>query len=62
MDKNEIARDLAKLGKQEARLMAKLTEVQAERCALLQEVAQEASLEPEVVALSVAPKDDRGGD
>jgi phosphohistidine phosphatase SixA len=58
MDKNDIARKLAKFGKQEARLMAKLAEVQAERCALLQSVAQEADLEPEVVALSVAPKDD----
>ena len=58
MDQNDIARKLAKLGKHEARLMAKLAEVQAERCALLQSVAQEADLEPEVVALSVAPKDD----
>lgn len=58
MDKNETARTLAKLGRQEHRLMAKLAEVQSERCALLQAVAQEADLEPEVVAFSVAPKDD----
>ena len=62
MDKNKVARDLAKLGKQEVRLMAKLAEVQAERCTLLQGVAMEAGLEPEVVALSVAPKDEPGGD
>jgi len=58
MDKNDIAKQLAKFGKQEARLMTKLAAVQAERCALLQQVAQESDLEPEVVALSVAPKDD----
>ena len=48
MDKNDIARKLAKFGKQEARLMAKLAEVQAERCALLQAAALEADIEPEV--------------
>jgi len=57
MDKNDVAKKLARFGKREARLMAKLAEVQAERCALLQQAAQEADLEPEVVALSVAPKD-----
>lgn len=59
MDKNEIARKLAKLGRQEARLMAKLTAVQSERCELLQCVSQsdDAGLEPEVVAFTVAPKD-----
>lgn len=60
MNKNETARKLAKLGRQEARLMAKLTAVQSERCELLQCVSQseEASLDPEVVAFTVAPKED----
>lgn len=58
MDKNEVAKTLAKLGKQEAKLMAKLAEVQAERCAFLQSLVPDADLDPEVVAFSVAPKDD----
>lgn len=58
MDVNETAKKLAKLGRQEARLMAKLAAVQAERCELLQCVVPEAGLEPEVAALVVAPKDD----
>lgn len=61
MDKNETANQLAKLGRQEARLMTKLIEVQAERCTLLQGIAHEAELDPEVVAFSVAPKDDGEG-
>ena len=60
MDKNETARTLAKLGRQEARLMAKLGKVQAERCEVLQCIAQtpQAGLDPDVVAFSIAPKEE----
>lgn len=58
MDNNTIAKELARLGKREARLTAKLVAVQGERCQLLQGVASEASLDPDVVALTVAPKED----
>lgn len=60
MDKNEIAKELSKLGRQEARIMAKLSVVQAKRCEVLQSVAQsdEVDLSPDVAALTVAPKDE----
>lgn len=60
MDKNEAARKLAKLGQREARLMAKLTALQKERCELLQCAArsEEAGLDADVVAFSVAPKEE----
>lgn len=65
MDKNDVAKKLAKVLRQEARHtrlatmhLAKLAEVQAERCALLQGAAPEAGLEPDVLAAVVAPKDD----
>lgn len=58
MDNNVTARKLAELGKREAGLMRQLARVQAERCALLQSVAQESALDADVVALSIAPKDD----
>ncbi len=61
MDKNKTAKELAQIGRREAKLMAALVAVQAERCALLQSVAHEAELDPEVVAFSVAPKDDGEG-
>lgn len=60
MDKGKIAKELAQIGAREARLMAKLRNLQERRCELLQCVAasDEAGLEPEIVALTVAPKDD----
>ena len=60
MDKNEIARHLAVLGRREKRLMNKLVLVHEERCALLTGAAQEpaAGLDPDVVAFTVAPKDE----
>jgi hypothetical protein len=59
MDHNEIATKLADFGRREARLMRKLAKVQAQRCSLLSEVAKHAGLQPDVMAQSVAPKDDR---
>lgn len=60
MDKNETALKLANLGLREARLMKKLLLVQKDRCELLQCAAQseETGLTPDVVAFSVAPKEE----
>jgi hypothetical protein len=45
MDKNEVARELAELGHEEARLMRKLAKVQAKRCKLLSSCIDEAGLD-----------------
>jgi|GEM_PF-5610694 len=59
MNRNEIAKELAELGQDEARLMRKLAKVQARRCKLLSEVAchADAGLEPDVVTLAAVPKE-----
>jgi len=58
MNRNEIAKELAELGQDEARHMRKLAKVQARRCKLLSEVAchPDAGLSPDVVALAAGPK------
>jgi len=58
MDNNEIAKQLTKFGNREARYTRKLVAVQEERCAFLQGLTSGADLAPEVVALTVAPKDE----
>jgi hypothetical protein len=57
MNKNAIARQLARLGKREARTLAALQQIHQERCELLTGLISEADLEPDVVALGIAPKD-----
>jgi hypothetical protein len=57
MDHNEIAKELAALGRDEARLMRRLAKVQAKRCKLLSGLAPQAGLSPDVEAQSIAPKD-----
>jgi len=60
MNRNEIAKELAELGQDEARLMRKLAKVQARRCNLLSDVARhaDAGLEPGIVTAATEPKDD----
>lgn len=62
MNRNEIAKELAELGREEARLMRKLAKVQAKRCKLLSDVAcnPDTGLEPGTVAAASAPKDGGG--
>lgn len=69
MNKNEIAKELADLGHSDFRLLAKLKAVskaleanRKRRCELLSLAAchEDAGLEPDVQAASVAPKDDGG--
>jgi hypothetical protein len=56
MNRNERARELIALGKSEAALMRRLAAIQAKRCKLLQGGMEEAELDPEIIALGIAPK------
>jgi len=56
MNRNDRARKLITLGSREAVLMQRLAAVQEERCQLLQGAMEEACLEPDVIALGIAPK------
>ena len=60
MDRNETARNVAKLMKRQARLMGKLQVVQGRICDALCTVArsEEAGLDPDVVAFSIAPQEE----
>jgi hypothetical protein len=60
MDKNEVARELAGLGQEEARLMRKLAKVQAKRCNLLSSCINEAGLDDETLSAARASKDGGG--
>lgn len=62
MDRDAIAKELAELGRKEARHMKKLAAVQARRCELLTGLAcnhgAELGLSPEVVPTVIAPKEE----
>jgi hypothetical protein len=64
MDRDAIAKELAELGRKEARHMKKLAAVQARRCALLTGLAcdhgAELGLSSDVVPTVIAPKEDEG--
>jgi hypothetical protein len=57
MDNDAIARKLAGFGRRKARHLAALQQVHLEECEFLCSLIPDAKLSPEVVALSVAPKD-----
>lgn len=57
MDNNEIARKLAGFGRRRARHLAALDQVHQEECEFLRSLIPDAGLSPDVVSLSVAPKD-----
>jgi len=56
---NDIAKELAELGQDEARLMRKLAKVQARRCKLLCDHGPSVGVDTAALAAS-APKDDGG--
>lgn len=60
MDNNAIAKELAELGQEEARLMRKLAKVQAKRCKLLTSCIDEAGLDDGTASAARARKDDGG--
>lgn len=57
MDNNEIAWKMASFGRRRARHLSALAQVHQEECEFLCSLIPDAGLSPEVVALSVAPKD-----
>lgn len=62
MNRNDVANELAELGRDEARLMRKLAKLQARRCKLLSDIAchPDAGLDPVVAASTTEPKDGDG--
>lgn len=58
MDNNAVAKKLAALGRKRASLMRQLERVDAEQCELLKSCMDQFDLSDEVIAFSVAPKDD----